>query len=254
MSTPFTDQASVGLQQQIGSHLAVTADLVRALGHRLPVGRDLNYPDAVTGLRPDPSLFQKIATETTAHSWYTGLQVGLQKRTANHHSYSLAYTWSSAENDTDGNRAFPMDPRNILADRGPVPTNARHRVNAGAIVDLPRGFRLAGVVTARSGLPYNVTTGTDNNGDNLLTNDRAAGHARNDALGAPSFQADVRLSKTLTWASHRIELLAEAFNVTNHANWITYRGNTARPETFGTPGNSGPPRQFQLGVRIDFSR
>ena len=86
VSTPYTDQASAGLQQQIGSHLAVTADLVRALGHRLPVGRDQNYPDAVTGLRPDPSLFQKIATETTAHSWYTGLQVGLQKRAANHHS------------------------------------------------------------------------------------------------------------------------------------------------------------------------
>ncbi len=254
MSTPYTDQASVGLQQQIGSHLAVTADLVRALGHRLPVGRDLNHPDAVTGLRPDPSLFQKTATETAAHSWYTGLQIGLQKRATSHHSYSLAYAWSSAENDTDGNRAFPMDPDNILADRGRVPTNARHRVSAGAIVDLPRGFRLAGVVTARSGLPYNVTTGTDDNVDNLLSNDRAPGHARNDALGAPSFQADLRLSKTLTWASHRIELLAEAFNVTNHANWITYRGNTARPETFGTPGDSGPPRQFQLGVRIDFSR
>ena len=48
-----------------------------------------------------------------------------------------------------------------------------------------------------------------------------------------------------------MELIGEAFNVTNTKNWITYTGDQ-RAATFGKPTAGEITRQVQLGVRIDF--
>ena len=255
-ATPYTDQASVGVQRQIGREIGVAVDLVRARGHRLPVNRDLNYPDPVTHVRPnpDPSLKQVIVTETRGESWYTGLQIGVRRHPSRLYDYALAYTWSSSENNTDGIAVadFPQDQTNSLqAERGPTPLDARHQFTASGTVNAAFGLRLTAVVFARSGLPYNVTTGADSNNDGV-TNDRPPDHGRNDARGSALFEADLRLSKFLYAGKTRIELLVEAFNVTNHVNWTSYNGNQAAGPFFGLPTDAGPPRQFQLGVRFDF--
>ncbi len=254
--TPHTDQASVGVQRQIGRQIGLAVDLVRARGYHLPVGRDLNYPDLTTGARPDPepSLKQIIVAETRGESWYTGLQVGVGGRPARRYGYSIAYTWSSSENDTDGTGAanFPQDQtKSLRVDRGPTPLDAHHQFTARGTADAPFGLRVATVVYARSALPYNVTTGADTNNDGV-TNDRPPDHGRNDARGAALFEADVRVSKFLYAGKTRIELLAEVFNVTNHVNWTSYTGNQAAGPFFGQPTDAGPPRQLQIGVRIDF--
>lgn len=48
-----------------------------------------------------------------------------------------------------------------------------------------------------------------------------------------------------------IELIAEAFNITNQKNWNGYDGNQ-RSATFGKPVGGEITRQVQLGFRIDF--
>jgi hypothetical protein len=50
-------------------------------------------------------------------------------------------------------------------------------------------------VQGSSALPYNITTGLDNNGDTLF-NDRPAGVARNSARGASQWTANIRLNKS----------------------------------------------------------
>jgi hypothetical protein len=249
--TPFVDQASAGVQHQVGREIGVSVDVVRARGRRLPVARDLNYPDPATGVRPypDSTLRQIIASETRGESWYSGLQVGLQRRFRSHYGYSAAYAWSTAENNTDGPKAFPQDQTNLMADRGPVPNDARHQLTATGTVSGPRGLQLAAIVYARSALPYNITTGADDN-RNGVTNDRPRGVGRNSARGSALFQADVRLSKVFLPAGRRLEVLVEAFNVFNRVNLTEYNGNASGRE-FGTPSSSGPPRQLQFGVRFD---
>jgi hypothetical protein len=248
--TPYSDQASIGWQQQVTGDIGVSVDLVRALGYRLPVGRDLNYPDLTIGGRPDPTLNQIIVVETLGHSWYTGLQVGVQKRPALGHAFAVSYTWSSSENDTDGPASFPQDQTNLLGDRGPASHDSRHRVTATGMIDLPFGCHLSAVVTARTALPYNVTTGFDDNGDSVI-NDRPPGEARNAARGAAMFQADMRVTKTVRVRGRRLALLVEAFNVTNRANWTDYNGRMAAT-AFGRPAGATAPRQIQLGARLDF--
>ena len=106
------------------------------------------------------------------------------------------------------------------------------------------------LVAARSKLPYNITTGADDNRD-TQTNDRPAGMSRNSARGATLFQADLRLTKTLRLRGVEVELIGEAFNITNQKNWTNFTGDQ-RAATFGKPTNGDPTRQVQLGLRIDF--
>jgi len=147
---------------------------------------------------------------------------------------------------------LPVDPTNLLLDRGPSPNDARHRVTMDGTVDLPFACRLAVVITARSSLPYNITTGNDTNGDGQFT-ERPEGADRNAARGSPMFQADARISRSWRIGRTRLELLAETFNVTNRPNWSGYKAvQTAAAASFGQPTTAGSPRQAQFGVRFEF--
>jgi hypothetical protein len=251
LRTPYTDQASVGIEHQFAERVGVTADLVRALGQRLPIQMDLNLPDPTTGRRPNPVLNQVVATETIAASWYTGLQVGVRMRQLHQQSYSIAYTLSSSRNDTDGATSFPSNQRNILADVGPSPNDARHLVVATGTWT-PGRWAVAFVTSAHTGSPYNITTGQDDNLDGTKLNDRPPNVTRNSARGAAFFDLDVRATRRLQIAGLATDVFVEAFNVTNHPNWTSYRGSSRNPARFGTPAAGGPPRQLQVGIRVSF--
>lgn len=251
-TTPFSEQVSVGVQREITGQLAITADGVWARGYGLMRARDINYPDLNDPLRrrPNPN-FQVIRViETKGHSWYKALQVGITKRHSNHHSYTIAYTLSESERDTEDFGFYPVDQRDYDAERGPASNDNRHRFSASLNVDLPFGLRLASVMTARSATPYNITTGLDSNRDTNF-NDRPGGITRNSARGDDSWQVDARLSKEFRFGRRRVEWLAEAFHIANTTNWTGYVGNQ-RSASFGKPTGSGDPRQIQLGVRVDF--
>jgi hypothetical protein len=89
----------------------------------------------------------------------------------------------------------------------------------------------------------------DSNGDGVI-NDRPDGEGRNGARGAAFFQLDLRLSKVLRAGARRLELMVEAFNVTNRANWTDFNGRLAAGAAFGQPANAAPPRQVQFGARF----
>ena len=251
MKTPVTEQASLGVRHMRGTY-SLTVDGVWARGRHLLRSIDLNYPDLETPgrPRPDPS-FQRILTrDSNGNSWYRGLQAGFRKRHSARHSYAVTYTLSRTERDTEDWEFFAQDQRFFAAERGPSGSDARHRMSASTNVDLPGALRLTTLLTARSALPYNVTTGSDDNGD-LAVNDRPPGVSRNAARGASAWQLDVRLSKVVTIGRHRVELLAEGFNITNERNWSAFDGVVTNA-SFGRPTSSGEPRQIQAGLRMDF--
>ena len=250
---PTREQLTAGVQRQFGRTFSVSADLVRARGFGLLRSSDANYPnlDDPARARPNPS-FQRITiVETKGNSWYTGLQVGIEKRLSQRHTYTVAYTLSETERDTEDFNFFPMDNRFYDLERGPASNDARHRVSAAftravAVADPGRHARSR----RRSKLPYNITTGADDNRD-TQTNDRPAGVGRNSARGATLFQADLRLTKSLRLRGVGVELIGEAFNMTNQKNWTNFTGNQ-RAATFGKPTGGEITRQVQLGVRVDF--
>ena len=251
-TTPYTQQLTLGFQQQIGRTFSVGIDLVNARGRGLLRSTDLNYPNLDDPSRRRPDLnFQRITVvETRGNSWYTGLQVGMEKRFSARHSYSLAYTLGETERDTEDFNFFPADNRNYGGERGPANNDARHRVSAAFTVELPGAIQIGTLVAARSSLPYNITTGADDNRD-TQTNDRPAGFIRNAGRGTSLFQADIRATRPFTVGGLRVEFIAEAFNVTNQKNWTNFEGNQ-RAAAFGRPREGEITRQVQLGLRVDF--
>jgi hypothetical protein len=249
--TPFTEQTSVGVSHQ-RSTLSITADVVWARGRNLLRTRDGNYPnlDDPRLARPDPAFQEILIRETEGRSSYRALEIGMQKRPSRRHSYSVAYTLSRAERDTEDWDFLPQDQRNYGAEWGPASNDVRHRLVAGGHIELPHGVRLATILTATSALPYNVTTGTDDNRDTYMT-DRPPGVSRNSARSSASRQIDARLSKAIRAGAYQIEFVAEVFNVANQRNWIAYDGVT-KNSTFGKPTDAAAAREVQIGIRVGF--
>ena len=250
--TPYTEQLTAGVQRQLGRTFSVSADIVRARGLGLLRSMDANYPnlDDPSRTRPDPRYQRITVVETQGNSWYTGLQVGAEKRLSARHSYTIAYTLSNTERNTEDFNFFPVDQRFYDLERGAASNDARHRVSGAFSVELPWQIQAGTLIAARTKLPYNVTTGADDNRD-TQTNDRPSGVGRNSGRGATLFQADLRVTKAVRLRGVALEVIAEAFNITNQKNWTNFDGNQ-RSATFGKPNGGEATRQVQLGFRVDF--
>ena len=133
-------------------------------------------------------------------------------------------------------------------ERGYNPTDQRHNLTMAGAVTLPWRVELAAILKLVSGSPVKVQAGRDLDGDTTITGDLPAGipitvgrERVDESLAAinafratlalapidrslllldPYRTLDLRVTKTITLGGrHRIELLAEAFNVTNHVNF-----------------------------------
>src|SRR5688500_2487294 len=139
---------------------------------------------------------------------------------------------------------------------------------------MPGGIQLASILQYRSGSPWNVTTGRDNNGD-TEQNDRPdlvnpngdrfdrttyfgdftgrVGNLGRNANIGPSFVTlDVRVSRWFELQGLKSAGCVEAFNATNKVNFGSPQGNL-RSSLFGTSTSiQGNMRQVELGFRVDF--
>jgi hypothetical protein len=210
--------------------------------------------------------------ESAGRAWLESATIhGLYVR-ARFRAY-LDYTWSRATDESDTPLSFPAGAAGA-DERGPALTDARHRLFALVNADLPRGAYVGVLVQARSGLPYPVTTGRDDNEDSVF-NDRPAGVPRNSRRGASRCAVDLRLGWTtgfgrpkarsgitfeqgdalgsLAAARHRvgIDVHLRVSNVLNRLNPQTYVGVEASP-LFGLPVSALPSRRIEGGVSVTF--
>jgi hypothetical protein len=146
------------------------------------------------------------------------------------------------------------------------------------------GFSISTIFQATSALPYNITTGFDNNGDTVI-NDRPPGLGRNSARGAARWEIGSRLSwgksfgpeaqqtggpqvrmvriggggdgaapPSLPGAAtkkYRFELYAQASNLLNHSNLGAFSGVQTSP-FFAQATSAQSPRRMELGMRLNF--
>jgi hypothetical protein len=153
------------------------------------------------------------------------------------------------------NNSDPVDKQHIYANNwGPGANDVRHRFVFSGSYQLPAAFQLSGIVTANSAPPYNVTTGTDDNGDRDL-NDRPIVNGvmvtPYSGRGDNFFRTDLRISRQFELGPRSLEVLWEMNNVFNTVNYGGYTGNM-RSVRFGEPSYALTPFQGQIGVRFNF--
>ena len=95
--------------------------------------------------------------------------------------YTLNYANSNAASGGGGggffgsgltsSASFLSNSYDPMADYGRAAFDVRHRAFIGGSIDATHGFRLNPFIIISSGMPYNITAGTDLNGDSLF-NDR----------------------------------------------------------------------------------
>jgi hypothetical protein len=285
LEMPFSRRYTVGVDQPIGKLFRFRGTFSRQTGHNLFRSRNANVP--VDGVRPDPSVRNITELESTARSLNQSLQTELSvayppRRFSAHVNYAFGKVMS----ESDGPFSLPPDSFDLTGEWGPSRGDVRHRVNASVNSDLPGRFRASASFRAQSASAYNVTTGTDANGDGV-NNERPAGVTRNSARGAGTKNLDL----TVTWGLSigrrravetprgggdqsaaagqrragsnarpapargadlfRFEVYARTTNVLNLVNLQNFSGVLTSP-FFGLPTSAGPARRVVVGTRVWF--
>jgi hypothetical protein len=273
--TPETRSVSLGVKRELFTGFALSVDGVHSRGYNQYAWDDLNYPDPATGIRPDPTRGRVIIYDNYGNSWYDALLFSAEKRGAGP-TWGVSYTLSKTQRDVEGFQFTPQDLRNKAADKGYADNDRRHQFVANMTWPLPWGFQVGAIYQARSALPFNVTTGTDNNRDTFIVDrpdyadpngdprdrntyfggftGRVGNVPRNAARGDAFHNVDVRLSKIFRVQNLKFEGFVESFNALNYANYDRPTGNI-RSASFGRATRLLPNsamRQVELGVRVDF--
>jgi hypothetical protein len=226
------------------------------------------------GCRPIPDYANNSQYSSAGESVYHGLLVSFTQRPSTWGHYRVSYTLSKSENNV-GEFFFsgPVDPYDLSKDWGRSDNDRRHLfVFSGGVNSsmapattpwetFSRGFQVSTLVQAYSAAPFNITSGA-------TTVQGTAGRPvvdgeyipRNAGEGDTFVSVILRLSRSFRLrGATRLELMAEAFNLTDALNEI------ARNTTFGTgeypthplPSFNqvtavGDPRSWQLAARLRF--
>jgi hypothetical protein len=143
------------------------------LNANAPLPGTYNPSDPGSGVRPfggTQNIYQYTA-EGTGHAqmFYTNLNLNPTRRL-----YLFAfYVAQRDHSDANGTSWFASNPYNIRQDYGRDDSDTAQSFYTGAAVNLPYGVTVQPFISARSGRPFNITTGTDLNGDTIY-NDRPA--------------------------------------------------------------------------------
>ena len=279
-----------GISQQLSPVLAVNVSVNHSVGINRFRGRNINAP-LPDGGRPNPSLGNVTQVESTARFRGDSLNVGVNMNIPNRRTVLFAnYTWLHQRNDADGPFSLPADSYELAGEWGPV-AGVPHHVFSGMInTAFRRNIRVGFTAAARSGVPYNVTTGRDDNGDTVF-NDRPLGVPRNSAWTKAMWDVGTRASYAFGFGTRgatggpaggptvviqrigavggatdmlnamggggaedkrvRFELFAAVQNLFNHVNPIGYSGVMTSP-FFGQPTAAMPARRIDVGMRIGF--
>jgi hypothetical protein len=278
MQTPYATQATAGAKRELAGGFAVSADYLYVRGYDQLRRRDLNAPPDGSRVRPDSTLGRVLLHEATGDRAYHALILNAERRFADRWRATAAYTLSKTMSDSEARNSttLPTNQYNLRADWGPADADARHNLVTTGQVALPYGINVSGILQLRSAFPFNVVSGRDTNNDSRSgdrpdadpngaypTNGVASfgrfaipvnrpGTLGRNAFRGPDFRRlDLRASKAIPMAKRRLELMVEAFNVTNRVNFNSYTGSI-QSQFFGRPQSADNPRQVQLGVRFDF--
>jgi hypothetical protein len=267
MQNAYSRQASVELEQQIGSRATLSAAFQYTRGRHLIAAINQNVPSCVpsgtnNGCRPNPAYANDSRYSAAGSSEYKGLQLSFVHRASAWGHYRVAYTFSKAMSDV-GSFFFssPIDPFDLSKDWGRADDDARHRLVVSGSLDGPAGLLVSGTLRAYSHLPLNITSGTTTvQGTAARPVVDGAFIPRNAGVGPDFFTLDLRAGRR--WALPAgvgLDTFVEAFNLTNRANAVTINGNfgtgpypAAPRPSFGAVTAVGDPRTVQLGARLTF--
>jgi Carboxypeptidase regulatory-like domain/TonB dependent receptor len=171
--TSQTLVSSITAERIIGHIGTIATNFLEADGRHQYLLINANAPDPATGLRPlgDNQNIYQITPEGTGHqqTFFMNLNLNPTRRL---YLFSF-YVAQRNHSDANGPSWFASNSYNIRQDYGRDDSDIAQQFFAGSSINLPYGLAIQPFLSARSGRPFNITTGTDLNGDTIY-NDRPA--------------------------------------------------------------------------------
>jgi hypothetical protein len=288
LKTPYSHQASAGMQRQLSETMAVEADWVYTGNRGILGARNINtsfnpetganYPFNDISKRPLPDWGNLSVNRPHTKNDYHALQVGLTKRMSNRWQASATYslgaqwnfdqlplnpgcehvmTWSATTGFTCD---VPVTLVPDIAENDWYLTNEqRHRATFNGIWEAGYGFQVSGLYIFGDEGWETPQSGVDVR--NLGTSSgrlRANGTLieRNSFNRKAMHRMDLRVQRRFQFGGRvSIDGIAEVFNVFNRANYESYNLNEGNAR-FGQPNAHSniayAPRVLQLGFRAAF--
>jgi hypothetical protein len=280
-------QSQIGIEHELPQHWHVQANLFDAQAWGTLRSRNINAPlvDSTTTnpllaprpLGPGTNLF---AFENAGHLHGQVIFLGADQHSYKRFGIFVGYLYFNLKTDADTATLFPQSSYSDQGETARASWESTHRVFAIGQLNLPAKLSFTSQFDASSGLPYNVTTGIDNNGDGVF-NDRPAlvgqagtgtyqtpfgllnttgingSFARNAGTMPSLVHLDANLSRTfqvhgfLRDSHQSVTLNARAANFLNHTN-VSAVGSVVGSPTFAQPLAAEAARRVEFGIRYTF--
>ncbi|MGH9917007.1 MAG: hypothetical protein ACRD63_17170, partial [Pyrinomonadaceae bacterium] len=176
--TPYSIISTLGLEKKLPHGISFnlsygnsrTLHVLRTRNINAPIAGSFNPAIADSGIRPFGATSDNIYQyESSGVVNRNSLNLSLQGKLLKRFSYTVFYTLAkSSDNITTGNGS-PFDPYDFSHEYAPSDLDQRHAFSSWMDYNAPFGFHIASVLHIDSGVPFNVTTGTDPNGDNFFS-------------------------------------------------------------------------------------
>jgi outer membrane receptor protein involved in Fe transport len=269
LRTPYATIGTISYERQLPLGLFAVGQFTYTKGEHLLRLRNITAPvPGETAAAAAPIL----QFESTGRSLQRQAMIGLRGHIKKELTFYGNYTWGRKNSDTDNPYTTPADSRNPSLDYGAAADDIRHQIVAGATVELPKGLLITPSLSIASGRPFNITTGTDNNGDTIFA-DRPAfavpgelgiatpyglldpSPSPGDAIiprnfGREPWQTTVNLNLSQTFPGNVI-LAMDADNLFNNRRLIRSNGVLISP-TFGVPNLALDGRRLLFSLRYGF--
>lgn len=172
LRVPYMFQSSLGVERSLPGRTTLAVNWVRSRSLNVLRTRNINAPLPDSGVRPygTENLF---LYEATGRMDQNQLITNLSTRFNRHVMLFGFYAYGHANSDADRGASLPANQYDLSGEWGRSQMDVRHRIVMGGNVSAPWGLSLNPFLMYRSGMPFNITTGRDNNGDTVF-NDRPA--------------------------------------------------------------------------------
>ena len=272
---PYSEQASLEIDRQIGKGLTVDIGYLFVAGHHLVRPIDLNVGPPV-GVEPgtgrdiynfailDPNIPAPPGgspgtngifyfTDSSGNSVYHGATLQVIEKAGKYFTLNANYTLSHTIDDGTFVTFVSTPQSNAQRDLERADSNqdARHRFVANFVAETPkewgpllRNTQFSSIVTLQSGRPFTLFVGFDANNDGNPVTDRVSGVGRNTYRGDSLQSFDVRLARFIPLTERvRLNLALDVFNIFNRANVDEVFS------VYGAPDFVGPvPEHFGDGI------